>query len=108
MNPLPLLRALSPRAWGYIGFGLLSLAVWLLILAWGNSRYNAGVTDTDVKWQAASAELAKKAANSADAATRQEAPRIVNHAAQVAAEKERIDEAVADGRSPLDQLFPSR
>lgn len=100
------------------GFGrLLPLKTWLMIggalalvaavLWYGNSRYQAGVSDTDAKWEAAAAKLAEQATQSADAATRREAPRIAAHAAQVAAEKEKIDEAIAEGRSPLDALFPA-
>ncbi len=84
------------------------IALVAAILWWGNSRYQAGVTDTDAKWRAASARLAEQAGRSADAATRREAPRIAAHAAQVAAEKEKIDDAIAEGRSPLDALFPAR
>ena len=50
-------------------------------------------------------EQSEKAASAAD---RREAPRIENHAAQVAAEKEKIDEAIAAGSSPLDVLFGVR
>jgi hypothetical protein len=97
---------LSPRAWLAVGVLIALIAAWLAILAWGNSRYEAGVKDTDAKWVEASDRLAEQARASADAATRREAPRITAHTAQVAAEKEKIDEAVAAGRSPLDALFP--
>jgi glycerol dehydrogenase-like iron-containing ADH family enzyme len=104
---LTLLRAVTPRQWLIVGAGLAIIALWLTILAWGNSRYRAGVADTDAKWTEASDRLAEQARASADVATRREAPRITAHAAQVAAEKEKIDEAIAEGRSPLDALFPA-
>lgn len=81
---------------------LIALFIW-----WGNERHTQGVEETDAKWQLAADKLAAEAAKSADAATRREAPRIAAHAAQVAAEKEKIDEAIAEGRSPLDALFPA-
>lgn len=103
---LGFLKGLSPRVWIRIGIVVALLAAWLALIAWGNSRYEAGVSDTDAKWQAASEKLAADAAKSADAATRREAPRITAHTAQIAAEKEKIDEAIAEGSSPLDALFP--
>lgn len=99
---------LSPKGWMVVGVLAGVLILWITILAWGDRRYDAGVTDTDAKWEEASAKLAAQAAKSADAATRREAPRIANHAAQVAAEKEKIDDAIDEGRSPLDALFPAR
>lgn len=99
-----LARALPRKTWVMIGavVALAALFIW-----WGNERHTQGVEETDAKWQLASDKLAAEAARSADAATRREAPRIAAHAAQVAAEKEKIDEAIAEGRSPLDALFPA-
>lgn len=97
-------RLLPLKTWLMIGG---ALAVVAAVLWFGHSRYQAGVRDTDAKWEAAAAVLAEQARKSGDAATRREAPRIAAHAAQVAAEKEKIDEAIAEGRSPLDALFPA-
>ena len=97
-------RALPLKTWLMIGGAIALVAA---VLWFGNSRYQAGVRDTDAKWEAAAALLAEQARKSANAATRREAPRIEAHAAQVAAEKEKIDEAIAEGRSPLDALFPA-
>ena len=101
------IRALTPHAWAAVVLGAVAAIVILIVvvLSWGQSRYDAGVTATDARWVEAGRRLEKQAATSADAADRREAPRIENHAAQVAEEKEKIDEAVAAGSSPLDALF---
>lgn len=104
MSPLDLFKLLPLRTWLLIGGAIAILGA---VLWFGHARYQDGVADTDAKWEAASAKLAAEAAKSADVATRREAPRIAAHAAQVAAEKEKIDEAIAEGRSPLDALFPA-
>jgi hypothetical protein len=95
--------------------GFFPLKTWLLIagalavvagvLWFGHARYQAGVRDTDAKWEAAGERLVKQAQKAGTNADRREAARIEDHAAAVAAEKERIDEAVAAGGSPLDVLF---
>lgn len=97
-------RAVPVKTWIMIGGAIAAVAA---VLWFGHSRYQAGVADTDAKWQAASERLAEQARRSADAATRREAPRIAAHAARVAAEKEKIDAAIAEGSSPLDALFPA-
>lgn len=105
MNLIAFFGALTPRAWKALG--LIAVVALLIfgVLAWGNSRYDAGVADTDAKWKKASEDLARAAAKSGDAADAREAQRIRNHASRVADEKEKIDEAVATGASPLDVLF---
>lgn len=97
-------RALPVKTWLMIGGAIVLIAA---VLWFGHSRYQAGVSDTDAKWEAAAEKLAEQARQSADSATRREAPRIAAHAAQVAAEKEKIDAAIAEGSSPLDALFPA-
>lgn len=99
-----LARALPGKTWLMIGGAIALIAA---VLWFGHSRYQAGVADTDAKWEAAAEKLAEQARQSADAATRREATRIEAHAAQVAAEKEKIDAAIAEGSSPLDALFPA-
>lgn len=97
-------RIFPVRTWLAIGG---AIVVVVAVLWFGHSRYQAGVRATDAKWEAAAEKLADQARQSSDAATRREAPRIEAHAAKVAAEKEKIDEAIAEGRSPLDALFPA-
>ena len=105
-----LIRALTPHAWAAVAIGAVATIVILIVvvLSWGQSRYDAGVTATDARWVEAGRRLEEQAATSADAADRREAPRIENHAAQVAEEKENIDAAIAAGSSPLDILFGVR
>lgn len=100
-----LFRALDPTRWAILA-GVV-LLIMTAVLWFGQSRYRAGVEATDAKWEAAGKKLADQARTSADAATRREAPRIAAHAAEVAVEKEKIDEALAEGRSPFDVLFPA-
>lgn len=89
---------------GAVGLGLI-LALVAAVLMWGQARYDAGVADTDAKWVEAGRKLENQARASGKAADVREADRIEDHAARVADEKERIDEAVAAGDSPLDALF---
>lgn len=104
------LKTLMPlRSWLMLGGGLLFLVLVIVWLLWyGNARFKAGEAAADARWLEASARLADQAEKSADTATRREAPRIEENAAKVAAEKERLDAAVADGSSPFDALFPAR
>lgn len=99
------LRALDPRAWLAAGCSVLLLLLVWAVLAWGQSRYDAGVQDADAKWEEAAERLQDKALESASEADRNEAERQGDHMAQVAEEREKIDEAVAAGDSPLDVLF---
>ena len=105
-----LFHALTPHAWAAVALAAVASIVILVVvvLSWGQSRYDAGVTATDARWVEAGRRLEEQAATSADAADRREAPRIENHTARVAEEKEKIDEAVAAGSSPLDVLFGVR
>lgn len=95
-----------PRwVWFAIGAGLLILAFYFLLDAYGDSRYREGKSDEAAAWKAAEAELLKKAANARTEADRNAAVREVQHAAKVEEEREKIDEAVRNGTSPLDVLF---
>lgn len=106
MNPLAILASIGKlfpmKTWLLIGAGL---AVVAAVLWFGHARYQDGVADADARWEAAGKRLAAQAEKAGTAADRREAVRIEDHAAAVAAEKERIDEAVAAGDSPLDVLF---
>lgn len=92
---------------GYVGVPLLLiLGAGLALDSWGDSRYRAGRADEQAVWKAASDKLIQQAATSGDAATRKEAARLLDHAAQVEHEKEKIDAAIENGTSPVDALFP--
>ena len=91
---------------GYVGIPLLTLvAIWWAITVYGNSRYDAGVTDTDASWQEASNVLIDQAAAASNAADASAEDRATDYAANLTAEKEKIDEAQREGSSPLDVLF---
>ena len=77
------------------------------ILWYGHSKYRAGVRDTDAAWHAAEEKLKARAVGAAAAADRAAAGHEAEHAKAVAEEKERINEAVSDGRSPFDGMFPA-
>lgn len=98
---------LTRQGWivgGVAAFLLIGALLWA-VLAWGQSRYDAGEADADARWFEASRKLEQEARQAGSAADRGEAKRIKDHTAQVAVEKEKIDEAVAEGSSPLDVLF---
>ena len=75
------------------------------IMAYGNSRYNAGVTDTDAKWEEASDRLKAQAAESATRADDAAAVRLEEFKQQVEDEEKALEEAERTGSSPLDVLF---
>jgi hypothetical protein len=95
-----------PRPLVYALGALMALvALYLLIDAYGDARYKAGVSDTDLAWKAAGEKLeaqAKASAKDADAAS---VKRVEAFNEQVAREKEELDDAIASGDSPLDVLF---
>ncbi len=104
-----LTSTLTARGWGLLIVLGVAAVIWLLILAWSQARYDAGhaagAAEADARWRAAARRLEQGLDRSADRADAREAARIRQYQAAVAEEKEKIDEAVADGRSPLDVLF---
>lgn len=97
-----------PRwAWIAIGALLLLAAIYMLLDAYGDSRYDKGKADADAAWQAASDKLIAKAQEAATKADKAAAARQADFAAKQEDEKERIEAAVAEGGSPLDVLFGS-
>lgn len=104
MLPFPI-PALPKWAWYAIGIALAALALWLLLDAYGDSRYREGKKDEAAAWQAASDKLLAKAAEAETEADKRDAARAADYAAEVAEEKERIDHAIQEGSSPMDVLF---
>jgi hypothetical protein len=92
-----------PKNW-IIG-GIAALLVVMAVWAWGNSRYRAGVDDTDKKWVAAGEELKRKAAASATKADDASTGRITKELERAKDEKEKLDAANDAGTSPFDVLF---
>lgn len=96
--------------WLKIAGPLVALALLIAaVAAWGHSKYKAGheagVTETDAKWQAASDKLKADAAKSATKADDAAANRLAERVEQVTADQEKLDEANRNGTSPLDALF---
>ena len=77
--------------------------------AWGRSKYNAGekagIEATDAKWEAASAKLKADAAKSATKADDAAVKRLEEHVEQATEDQAAVDQAIKEGRSPLDALF---
>lgn len=95
-----------PRwAWFAIGGLVLLLAFYLALDAYGDSRFDAGKAKADAEWAEAEKRLLKQAAEAGTEADRKAAARAVEYAAKVQDEKERLDQAEAEGSSPLDVLF---
>lgn len=91
----------------YLIAGGALIAFLIAIWAWGNSRYNAGVDDTDAKWEEAGARFAEQAEVAAGAADAASAERTAEEFERVKDEKEKLDAATETGSSPLDVLFGS-
>lgn len=91
----------------YLIAGGALIAFLIAIWAWGNSRYNAGVDDTDAKWEEAGQRLEEQAEASAGEADADSAERAAEEFDRVKAEKEKLDAATDAGSSPLDVLFGS-
>ncbi len=89
----------------FVGIGLVVLAFVLALNAYGDARYDAGVSETDAKWEEAGRRLEKQATVSAGKADAASVVRVEEFNDRVAAEKDRLDEAEREGSSPLDVLF---
>lgn len=84
---------------------LLGLFLWWRIDSFGDRRFDAGVNQTDAKWEEAGNRLQAEAANSATRADDAAANRLEQFENQVADERKELDNAARDGTSPLDVLF---
>ncbi len=91
----------------YVQYGLAAIGLFLALWAWGNSRYNAGVSDTDAQWEAASAALIAQAEEVDAESDEKSLDRKTEYSKKLKAEKELIDEAQRNGDSVFDALFPS-
>jgi len=75
------------------------------LLWWGHTKYQAGVRDTDAKWELASKKLKEQAVAAAGRADVRAGQRVEAFTAAQAAEKEKLDEAERSGGSGFDVLF---
>lgn len=92
----------------YVALPLLILAAFYIALdAYGDSRFREGRAVENAAWKEAQDRLLAKAAEATGTANREDLARQLEHAAAVEQEKEKVDEAIADGTSPFDVLFPA-
>lgn len=97
---------------GGLGFVIILATIYFAINAYGKSEreagYKEGVSDTDIKWEAAFQEMQDHADVAIEEATT--AAEAREHAYEEATEEERekIDEATRQGTDPFDVMFPSR
>jgi hypothetical protein len=100
----------SPRiakAIAYAGVPLLILAaLWWALDSYGDSRYDAGHEAADKEWQEASDRLIEKSQAAGTKADKAAAARQADFAAKQEDEKEKVHDALEEGSSPLDALFP--
>src|SRR5688572_4022569 len=82
-----------------------AVAFFVVLDAYGDSKYREGKAKADMEWKAASDKLIQKAAASGERADTAAAAREADFAARVEDEKEKIDAATADGTSPFDVMF---
>jgi len=86
---------------------LILVLFYLSLDAYGDSRFREGRATGEAAWKAANDRLLKQAAQSADEADRVALAKAIDQAIKVEEEKERIDDAIANGSSPFDVLFPA-
>lgn len=84
---------------------LVLLAAYAALDAYGDKRYSDGRAAEGAVWKEAQFQLLRQAAESATRADTAAIAREMEYAAKVEAEKERLDDAIANGGSPLDVLF---
>lgn len=106
-----MMKIASALPWKWIGIGFAALAlvatIFFSIRAYGNARYDAGVTDTDAKWKAAAEELKRLSESAAEGAEDAAEAREQAFAARSAEEQEKLNDAIAQGEDPFDVLFPA-
>lgn len=95
-------------AWIALAVAVALFLAYRALDAYGDRQYQAGKDDADKAWKAASDKLIDKAQESGKKADVAAAARTADYAAKVEDEKEKIDEAIADGSSPFDVMFGPR
>lgn len=87
---------------------LIAIGAFFAVLdRYGDARYNAGVQTERQAWKDAEAAALLKAQQAQGTASVAAAKREAEHQQQVQQEREKISEAVDQGSSPFDVLFPS-
>jgi biopolymer transport protein ExbB/TolQ len=104
------LLGLGPRGSNIVAsiLGVLALcvAVYFTIDAYGDREFAAGQQTEKEVWLQAEENFEKKHETAKAEADVDAAAREAAHAAEVANEREKINEAIAEDRSPLDVVFP--
>lgn len=91
----------------FVAIPLLILGLFYLALdAYGDARADAREAEVDKAWADAAVKLQQESAASAGVATGLADKRAEKYAERLAAEKEKIDDAIATGADPIDVLFP--
>jgi hypothetical protein len=102
---------IQPKTWKIIGIVLAVAAfcwgVWAVVDSLTDKAYAQGRGDEKQAWETAEDKFLATAASAKTEADRAQALRDAKHAEAVAEEREKIDEAVAEGRSPFDVMFPA-
>ncbi len=103
------LGGISPRVWKILAIiAAILLCLWFLYRAvdsYGDRREADGVAKEKAAWLEADRKLQEKVTRARGQADASAAHREAKHTAEVAVEREKINEAIADGRSPFDVLF---
>jgi len=94
------------KLFAYIGIPvIILLAFYFMLDAYGDSRYDAGKIETNMAWKIAHEKLLAESAAAGGVADTEALAQQLDHFAEVEAEKEKVDEAIATGSSPFDVLF---
>lgn len=95
-----------PLVYG-IGIILLLVMFYLALDAYGDSRFREGRAAENAAWKKAQDVLIAQAAKSSKKADTEALAATLDQAAKTQEEKEKVDDAIANGSSPFDVLFPS-
>lgn len=87
-----------------IAIGIL-IAFYLVLDAYGDARFEAGVAETDAAYAAAAKALEASSRSAAAKADKPARAREEAYFERLEQEKEKVDAAVAKGHDPLDELF---
>lgn len=101
---MPAFLAIPAVRYGLLALVVFGLFYWALD-SYGDRQYDKGKADADAAWQKASDKLIAKSQNAATKADRTAAAREADFAARVEDEKEKLEDANANGSSPIDVLF---
>lgn len=91
-----------------IALGVVVLVVgliWWRVDAYGDNRFEQGVTETDAAWKKASDELMREAGKSATKADDRAVAALEEHKEQIDEDRKAVEQDKRDGTSPWDSLF---